>query len=70
MGIGIYLTLDERRKRMLTEDLLRLSENIITQGKELVDDYADRLLLAIKLGIEEAKKKEEEFEKKLGASEV
>ncbi len=65
VGLGVYIALSEKAREKLAQNLLRLSETLVVKGKNVFNEYADRLLLAIKLGIEEAKRKEEDLEKKL-----
>jgi hypothetical protein len=65
VGVGAYIALSERAREKLTQNLLKLSETVVVKGKDVFNEYADRLLLAIKLGIEEAKRKEEDLERKL-----
>jgi hypothetical protein len=69
VGIAAYLALSEEAREKLIQNGLKLSETFVRKGKEIFDEYADRLLLAIKLGIEEARKKEEDLERKLRTSE-
>jgi hypothetical protein len=68
VGVGVYIALNEKAREKLTQNLLKLSETLVARGKDVFNEYADRLLLAIKLGIEEAKRKEEDLEKKLYAA--
>lgn len=69
LGFATWTLLDIRRRRELTQVALKLSEKLVIKARELFDDYSDRVLLAIKEGIEEARKTEEELERKLGAPE-
>ncbi len=69
LGFATWTLLDPRWRRELTQGALKLSEKLVIKTRELFDDYSDRVLLAIKEGFEEAKKTEEELERKLGASE-
>jgi hypothetical protein len=70
LGFAAWTLLDPKWRRGLAQGALKLSEKLVIKARELFDEYSDRVLLAIKEGIEEAKKTEEELGRKLASEEA
>lgn len=68
VGFGIWFALDPRLRSKLCENVLRLAEKGLILARRSIDDFSERLLLAVQLGLEEARRKELRLKQKIELS--
>lgn len=67
IGFSVWFALDPRLRGKVYQAFLKLAEKGLIFTRRSLDDLGERLLLAVQLGLEEARKKEAELKQKVEA---
>ncbi len=68
VGFAVWFFLNPRLRSKLYQFSLRVAEKSLIFARRSLDDFGERLLLAVQIGLEEAKKKEAELRQKIEVS--
>lgn len=70
VGFAVWFALDPRLRSKVYKFSLKTAEKGLIFVRRSLDDIGERLLLAVQIGLEEAKKKEIELKKKIELSDT
>lgn len=68
VGFAVWFALDPRLRSKLYKVGLKVAEKSLIFARRSIDDFGERLLLAVQVGLEEARKKESELKQKIELS--
>ncbi len=68
IGFAVWFALDPRLRSKVYQAGLKIAEKGLIFARRSIDDFGERLLLAVQVGLEETRKKESELKKKIELS--
>lgn len=68
IGLAVWFALDPRLRSKVYQAGLKMAEKGLIFARRSIDDFGERLLLAVQMGLKEAREKESELKKKIELS--
>jgi len=65
VGLSVWFALDPRLRSKVYQSCLKLAEKGLVFTRRSLDDLGEKLLLAVQVGLEEARKREAELKQKV-----